>query len=130
MFPPIARLQSLCCLARLPDRPGLGCLAEQIVQLPRADSGDQGIDHGRKLVFGRNRDTGLTLLELNGLGPELDGHDYLPGRIHLPPGPDGLLLRGGLTLAVDLGPSLDSSDVVGILQEQLLLYYGLIQKIN
>jgi PAS domain S-box-containing protein len=39
----------------------------------------------------------------------------------LPPGPDGLLLGCGLPLAVDLGPSLDGPDVVGVLQELLLL---------
>jgi hypothetical protein len=33
----------------------------------------------------------------------------------------GLLLGDGLPLAVDLGPSLDGPDVVGILQEELLL---------
>jgi hypothetical protein len=41
--------------------------------------------------------------------------------IGLPPGSDGLLLGDGLPLAVHLGPSLDGPDVVGILQEQLLL---------
>ena len=38
----------------------------------------------------------------------------------LPPGPDRLLLGDGLAFAVDLGPSLDGPDVVGVLQEELL----------
>jgi hypothetical protein len=32
-----------------------------------------------------------------------------------------LLLGGGLSFTVDLGPALDGPDVVGIFQEQLLL---------
>jgi hypothetical protein len=39
------------------------------------------------------------------------------GGVRLPPGPDSLLLNGGLPLAVDLGPSLDGPDVVGIFEE-------------
>jgi hypothetical protein len=107
--------------ARLADRSGLGSQAEQLVQLPGPDSRDQGIDHRRELVLGRDDDAGLTLLELDGLGPELDRHNDLSGRVSLPPGPDRLLLGRGLPLPVDLGPSLDGPNVVGILQEQLLL---------
>jgi len=36
-------------------------------------------------------------------------------------GRTALLLGGGLPLPVHLGPSLDGPDVVGVLQEQLLL---------
>src|ERR1700688_1533570 len=64
--------------ARLADRTGLGCLAEQFIQLPGTNGGDKGIDYGRKLVLGRDDDAGLALLELDGLGPELDGHPDLP----------------------------------------------------
>jgi hypothetical protein len=49
-----------------------------------------------------------------------DIHD-LSRRVRLPPGPDGLLLSDGLPLAIDLGPSLDGPDVVGIFEEELLL---------
>jgi hypothetical protein len=48
--------------------------------------------------------------------------DNLTREIDLPPGPDGLLLSGGLPLAVDLDPPLDGPDVVGIFQEELLLF--------
>ena len=80
--------------------------------LTGSDGRGQGIDHGRELVLGRDDDAGLALLELDGLGAELDGHHDLPGRVGLPPGPDRLLLGDGLPLAVDLGPSLDGPDVV------------------
>jgi hypothetical protein len=80
-----------------------------------------GCIHGRELLLGADRDAGLALLEIDGPGPELDRHHYLSGRVRLPPRPDRLLLGGSLSLAVDLGPSLDGPDVVGILQEQLLL---------
>jgi len=105
----------------LPDRSGLRRLAEEVVQFTRTDGGDQRVDKRRELVLRADDDPGFALLELDGLGPELDGHDYLTGRVGLPPGPDGLLLCGGLPLAVDLGPSLDGPDVVGVLQELLLL---------
>jgi hypothetical protein len=51
-------------LSRLTDGAGLGCLAEQFIKLPSADGCDQGVDHGRDLIFGRDDDAGLTLLEL------------------------------------------------------------------
>ena len=63
----------------------------------------------------------FALLELDGLCPKLDGHHDLSDRVRFPPGPDGLLLGHGLPLAVDLDPPLDGPDVVGVLQEQLLL---------
>jgi hypothetical protein len=115
---PALRLSSL---ARLADRPGLGSLVEKVIHLPGPYCRDQGIDHRRQLVLGRDDDAGLALLELDGLGPELDGHHDLAGRVGLPPGPDRLLLGRGLPLPVDLGPSLDGPNVVGIFQEQLLL---------
>jgi hypothetical protein len=117
----IARLRTSSCLARLADRPGLGSQAEQLVQLPGPDSRDQGVDHRRQLVLGRDDDAGLALLELDGLGPELDGHHDLSSGVGLPPGPDRLLFGGSLPLPVHLGPSLDGPNVVGVLQEQLLL---------
>ena len=69
--------RSLSGLARFADRSSLGRLAEQLVQLPGADGGDQGIDHRWQLVLGGNDDAGLTLLELDRLGPELDGINKL-----------------------------------------------------
>lgn len=63
----------------------------------------------------------LPLSNSMGLAPNLtDIHD-LSRRVRLPPGPDGLLLSDGLPLAIDLGPSLDGPDVVGIFEEELLL---------
>jgi hypothetical protein len=44
--------------------------------------------------------------------------DNLTRGIDLPPGP----VSGGLPLAVDLDPPLDGPDVVGIFQEELLLF--------
>jgi hypothetical protein len=96
-------------------------LVEQVVHLPGPDCRDQGIDHRRQLILGRDDDAGLALLELDGLGPELYRHYDLSGRVGLPPGSNSLLLGGGLSLPVHLCPSLDGPDVVGILQEQLLL---------
>jgi hypothetical protein len=90
--------------------------------LTGSDGRGQGIDHGRELVLGRGDDAGVALLEFDGLGSELDGHYHLAGRISLPLRPDGLLLGGGLSLPVDLRPSLDGSDVLGVLQEQPLLF--------
>jgi hypothetical protein len=78
---------------------------------------DQGVNHRRQLIPGRDDDAGLSLLELNGFGTKLDQHHHLSGWVRLPPGPDGLLLGGGLPLPVDLRPSLDGPDVVGVLQE-------------
>jgi hypothetical protein len=108
-------------LARLPDRSGLRRLAEVVVQLPGTHGRDQSVDQSGELLLRADDDAGLALLELDRLGSELDGHDDLTGRVRLPPGPDGLLLGGGLPFTVDLGPSLDGPDVVGVLQEQLLL---------
>jgi hypothetical protein len=51
---------------RLPDRSGLGSLVEKLVQLPGSDGRDQGIDHHRRFVLGRDDDPGLALLELDG----------------------------------------------------------------
>jgi hypothetical protein len=53
-------------------------------------------------------------------GTELDGDDHLSVRVRLPQRTDGLLLGGGVSLLVDLRPSLDS-DKVGIFQKQVLL---------
>jgi hypothetical protein len=53
----------------------------------------------------------FSLFELDGLATELDGHDDLPGRVSLPPGPDRPLLGHRLPLTVDLGPALDGADV-------------------
>jgi hypothetical protein len=50
---------------------------------------------------------GLAPLELDELGPELDGHHHLFGR--------------GLTLTVDLGPALYGPGVVKVRQQQFLL---------
>jgi len=106
----------------VPSRsPGLGSLAEQLVQLAGPDGRDHGVDHRRQLVLRRDDDAGLAPLELDGPGPELDRHHNLARRVCLPPGADGLLLGDGLPLAVDLGPSLDGPDVIGVFQEQLLL---------
>jgi hypothetical protein len=68
-----------------------------------------------------NYPTGLALLELDRLRSELHRHHDLSGRVGLPPRADGLLLGDGLALAVDLRPPLGGPDVVGVLQEQLLL---------
>jgi len=51
---------------RLPDRPGLGGLVEQLIQLPGPHGRDEGIDYRRQLVLGRDDDAGLALLELDG----------------------------------------------------------------
>ena len=64
---------------------------------------------------------GLALLEFDRLGAKLDRHHDLTGRVGLPPRANGLLLGGGLPFAVDLGPSLGGSYVVGVLEELLLL---------
>jgi len=41
----VARLSLSRGLPRLPDRSGLGSLAEQVVQLTGPDGRDQGVDH-------------------------------------------------------------------------------------
>jgi hypothetical protein len=92
-----------------------------VIQLAGADGSDERVDQGRELLLRADDDAGLALLELDGLGSELDGHDDLTGRVGLPPGPDRLLFGGGLTLPVDLGPPLYGPDVVGVFQQQLLL---------
>ena len=56
-----------------------------------------------------------------GLRSEFHRHHDLTGGVGFPPGPDGLLLRDGLPLAVDLGPALGGPDVVEIFQELILL---------
>jgi hypothetical protein len=109
-------------LARLADRFGLGCLAEQLVQLSGPDGRDQGINHPQaSLSLDWTTMPALALLELDELGPELDEHDNLTRGIDLPPGPDGLLLVPCLSLST-LTHRWTGPDVVGIFQKELLLF--------
>jgi hypothetical protein len=59
--------------------------SRQLVQLPGPNGRDQGVDHHRQLVFGRDHDASLALLELNRLGAKLDGHHHLSSWVGLPP---------------------------------------------
>ena len=56
---------------RLPDRSGLGGLTEQLVELPGSDGRDQGVDHRRQLVLGRDDDAGVAFSNSIGLAPNL-----------------------------------------------------------
>jgi hypothetical protein len=98
-------------LRALPDRPGLGSLVEQLVQLPGSNGRDQGVDHRRQLVRGRNDDPGLALLELDGPGPNLMDITTWPDGPVLPrPNEQLLLLQPG----DELGPAMLDRIVPGL----------------
>jgi hypothetical protein len=92
-----------------------------VVQLASSNGLNQGIDDRRELVLGWHHDTRLALLELDGLGTELDRHHDLAGGVSLPPGLNSLLADDDLLLALDFSSPVNGPDVSRVLKELLLL---------
>ena len=97
-------------------------MSKVLVKLSRSHSADDSIQRRDELIFARNHDRGLALLELNRLRPVADRQPDCSKRVLAPPRAYPLLqLNEFLAPRFVAKPPRDRDDEVGVLGKSLLL---------